>query len=397
MAAGAGDELWTDTPYPRVLHLIGSLAIGGAEQQLVRFINRSTRPERHLVAVFDSKAPGALVSELPQNPRSLGLLTSPKLRPSNFMVPFGLRRVIKEEGIDLVHAHLGLSEVLAATTTPRSIPVVASRRGRNRGFERRLMKSLEGWSHRRVDRMICNSEYLADYTRREDRSPPDIEVIHNGIDLADFPLAAFPTGGPPVVAVIANLHRHKGHDLMLRAMRTVADTLPSVQLVVVGDGLQREALARLSEELRLNVEFAGQVRDPRPYIARAHIVALSSDYEGFPNALLEGMASGRPVVATKGGGTGELVRDGVDGLLVERNPQALSSALLSLLQDEKLLERMAGDARERAGEFGWPSVVYRTESVYRDVLQRRGIPAGTGKTKVWNFLALAGWASARDP
>ncbi|MEX1045984.1 MAG: glycosyltransferase [Actinomycetota bacterium] len=368
-------DLWGDTPYPRVLHLIGSLAIGGTEQQLVRFINRSTHPELHVVAVFDKRAPGALASELPVTPLVLGRLTSPKLRPGNFKVPFGLRKVIKQERIDLVHAHLGLSEVLAAAATPPSVPVVSSRRGRNRGFERLPMKRLEGWSHRRVQRMICNSYNLADYTRREDLSPPEIEVIHNGIDLADFPSSPLPGPEPPVVAVIANLHPHKGHELLFRAMRRVSDSLPSAQLLIVGDGPEREPLTRLSGELRLNVEFAGQVRDPRPYMARSHVVALCSEYEGFPNALLEAMASGRPVVATKGGGTSELVRDGVDGLLVEGDPRELASAILLLLQDGELLERMAAAAPERAGEFDWPSAVHKTETVYRDVIQRKRVPA----------------------
>lgn len=378
MVEANASDLWADTPHPRVLHLIGSLAIGGTEQQLVRFINRSTRPERHVVAVFDRRAPGALASELPQDPFVIGLLRSPKLRPQNFKVPFRLRKVIKQERIDLVHAHLGLSEVLAAVATPLSVPVVSSRRGRNRGFERRPMRNLEGWSHRRVERMICNSQYLADYTQREDLSPPEIEVIHNGIDLADFPSSPLPAREPPVVVVIANLHRHKNHDLMLRAIRRVADTVPSVQLLIVGDGPERGPLTRLSEELRVNVEFTGQVRDPRPHIARSHIVALCSDYEGFPNALLEAMASGRPVVATRAGGTSELVRGGVDGLLVERDPQALASAILSFLRDRELLERMAAAARERAGEFDWPSAVHRTEAVYRDVIRHKGVPAAKG-------------------
>ena len=125
------------------------------------------------------------------------------------------------DGYDLVHAHLGLSEVIAAMVTPRRIPIVASRRGRNRGFEANAaLKLVEGAGHRRVDVLLCNSRYLAEITRAEDRWPPPIEVIHNAVDTERFARAPTPED-PPTVVVVANLHPYKGHELFLRALGLV--------------------------------------------------------------------------------------------------------------------------------------------------------------------------------
>jgi glycosyltransferase involved in cell wall biosynthesis len=98
---------------------------------------------------------------------------------------------------------------------------------------------------------------------------------------------------------------------------------------------------------------------------------MTSDHEGFPNALLEAMSQGRPVVATRVGGVPELVRDGEDGFLTSGDPVEIAARLRSLLTDRAMRERMARSARGRAGTFTWERAVRETEAVYREVLARR--------------------------
>ena len=124
-------------------------------------------------------------------------------------------------------------------------------------------------------------------------------------------------------------------------------------------------------DLAGSVSFAGRVPDPRPFVARAHVAALASDTEGFPNALLEAMAMGRPVVARGVGGIPELVRDGQDGFLVGADPQEMADRLTSLLLDGDLRARQGASAHARAGTFTWDRVVRETETVYREVLSGR--------------------------
>jgi glycosyltransferase involved in cell wall biosynthesis len=183
---------------------------------------------------------------------------------------------------------------------------------------------------------------------------------------------------------VANLYPYKGHDRLVQALSFVRGQLPAVRLVVVGEGVARQGIRTLAAELGLTdaVTFVGAVADPAPYVADAHVVALTSDHEGFPNALLEAMAVGRPVVATNVGGIPELVRDGVDGFLTSADPAEIAARLAEVLGDPSLGERMGHSAHERAATFTWERVVRETEDVYREVLARRAAApyaAGDGR------------------
>src|SRR5918999_770331 len=113
---------WPNGRYPNVLHVIASLAVGGTETQLTGFIARSTEPSRRRVAVFDRFVP--LADRLPNQPIWLGRISRrPEEMAANLRTAVRLRRVVRQGAFDLVHAHLGLSEVLAVVV-PRSVPVV---------------------------------------------------------------------------------------------------------------------------------------------------------------------------------------------------------------------------------------------------------------------------------
>jgi glycosyltransferase involved in cell wall biosynthesis len=366
--------------HPRVLHLIGSLEPGGTERQLVGFIRRSSDPDRHLVAVFSRLGP--LADELPTPPtvvgpmdRSLGGV------PSGLRTTAALRRVVRRSSPDIVHAHLGYSEVLALAGVPRRVPVVASRRGLTPALESSVAGRVAlGLAHRRERVLICNSADLARRARAE-RACPETVVIPNGVDLSAFtPITPFE--GPPTVVVVARLRKEKGHDRFLRAFRSVLDRMPEAQAVIVGDGPARPEVETLLRVLDLGsaVHLAGEVADPRLFLAAANVVALTSPHEGFPNALLEAMASGRPVVATAVGGVPELVTDGEDGLLVAPDDGAVAEALLRLLRDPAEAARLGKEARRTAERYEWSDVVDRTEAVYRRVLGLAPIAAGVSSS-----------------
>jgi glycosyltransferase involved in cell wall biosynthesis len=356
---------------PRVLHVIPSLHIGGTERQLVGFLQRATDPEAHLVTTFDALGP--LADALPVPPVLVGPVTrhSWRFAPSLAVVVGRLRREIERWGADVVHAHLGAAELVAAMATPRRLALVASRRGRNVGFERNpVLHVVEGVGHRRVDLMACNSEYLASFTRAHDLWPPPIAVVHNGIDIERF-AATPPPDGPPVVAFVANAYPYKRQAMFLEGFRAVRERIPAARAIVVGRA--SDVVRPLAGDLldAGAIELVGEIDDMRPYLARAHLVALTSEHEGFPNALLEGMASGRPVVSTSVGGVPELVRDGVDGLLVPPDGRGLAEAMLRILGDDGLRARMGGDARERAEAFAWGRAVQDRESLYVRAIEMR--------------------------
>jgi glycosyltransferase involved in cell wall biosynthesis len=366
-------------PLPRVLHVIAKLDIGGTERQLVEFIGRSSDPLRHHVATFYRL--GALAGELANPAISVGSVPGTLLAPGNAGVIRNLRHTIRRLGVDLVHSYHNVSELLAAAAAPRGIPLVASRRGGNERWDSPTLKTLLGFAHRRVRVMLCNSQALADSTVREDRHPPRVKVIHNAVDLDRFRPRPFPEGARPAIVVVANLRPVKGLQRFLSAMSIVVHDLPSARARIVGDGPERARLERQALELGLDehVEFVGEVPDVRPFVADSHVACLSSDFEGFPNALLEAMAMGRPVVSTAVGGVPELVRTGFDGLLTGTDPRELASALLVLLSDDDKIRQMGRNASIRAQDFAWPRVVRETESVYAAVLEEGRVGLG-GRT-----------------
>jgi glycosyltransferase involved in cell wall biosynthesis len=255
---------------------------------------------------------------------------------------------------------------------------VVSRRGRTLAYEDRTWyRGLEAIAHRRASVMVCNSEELADFTLSHDRFAPGIVVIPNGVDTDRFVATPLPVGDP-VVTVVANLITYKRHDLFLTAFTRVLDDHPDCRAVLVGDGPERERLQVFATDLGIadRISFVGRVADPRPFMADATVVALTSLHEGTPNALLEAMASGRPVVATAVGGIPEVVQHGENGLLVTADPAAIAQALGQILADRPLAERMARSARARAEDFGWDQVVARIDDVHARVRDGHRFPRG---------------------
>jgi glycosyltransferase involved in cell wall biosynthesis len=353
--------------HPRVLHLIGSLERGGTESQLVRFIARSSAPDHHLVVVFSGIGP--LADELPAPPVLIGPVRRGVRAPDSIMrTLLDLRYLLREVEPDVVHAHLAHSEVLAALAVTPGIPIVAGRRGRTPLFETPLAGRMAHWlCAKREAVLVCNSSSLARDARRHP-APERIDVIPNGIDVTGYSSTP-PPMGPPTVVVVASLRAPKGHDRFLRAFRSVRERVPEARAVLVGDGPRRAELEDLSALLRLDdaVEFVGSVGDPRPYLAMAHVVALTSTSEGLPNAVLEAMASARPVVATAVGGVPELIEEGVTGRLVPQDDRAVADALVDVLADPVSSARMGTAGRERARLFDWEVAVAATEALYRQL------------------------------
>jgi glycosyltransferase involved in cell wall biosynthesis len=235
----------------------------------------------------------------------------------------------------------------------------------------------ESFSHRRVAVMLCNSEELASFTLGHDRAPPPVAVVPNGVDLDRF--AASPLPAEPVITVVANLRPVKRHDLFLRGLAVARRSRPDLRAVLVGEGPERERIERLAGDLGLAdaVRLTGRVDDVRPFLRETRAVALTSEREGLPNALLEAMAMGRLVVATEVGGVPELVRGGREGFLVAASPEDVATGLLRAVEPDPAAEEIARAARIRAESFGWPAVVRRTEDLYRRVAAGEHLQPGT--------------------
>jgi glycosyltransferase involved in cell wall biosynthesis len=231
-----------------------------------------------------------------------------------------------------------------------------------------------------VDVRVAVSRYAADAVARAHAVPPArIEVLENGIDLTRFRgvdgtrvRRELGVGEHPLIVCVARLDSEKGGETLLRAMPFVEG---GAHLALAGEGPRLSEWNELVAALGVagRVHFVGLRNDIEQLMAASSAVVVPSEYEeAFGLAVVEGMASARPVVVTRSGAMPELV--GEAGLVVEkRDPRGLAAALNRLLGDGALATRLGSVARARAEErFGMERFVLRTLGLYQRV---RGIPA----------------------
>lgn len=175
------------------------------------------------------------------------------------------------------------------------------------------------------------------------------------------------------IAAAGRLTRQKGFDLLLRAFSGLADKYPDWQLTIAGEGPERKNLEKLAAGLGLSgrVALPGKLPSLDALLANSDIFALSSRFEGFPNVLAEALARGLPAVSFNcPSGPAEIVRDGVDGLLVApENTDALADALASLMSDGARRAAMAARAPEVCGRFSEESYLDSWERLLTEVME----------------------------
>jgi sugar transferase (PEP-CTERM/EpsH1 system associated) len=235
------------------------------------------------------------------------------------------------------------------------------------------------------DRVVCVSERVAEFAARTIGIPPaKLVVIPNGVPLEDFQPGdrsrARVELGIPLRAVVAGtvgrLQPVKGTSYLLEAWALLASDHPDAILLLVGGGPQQAALERMSRRLGISerVRFLGDRADVPDLLRGMDVFALPSVWEGMPNAVLEAMAVGLPVVATAVGGTPEVVVDGVTGLLVPSgDSDALAQSIARLLCDPDLRYKMGQAGRERVvNHFSVERTVEQTERLYEQLLVEKG-------------------------
>jgi glycosyltransferase involved in cell wall biosynthesis len=180
--------------------------------------------------------------------------------------------------------------------------------------------------------------------------------------------------GEKLVTLIGRLSMPKTPAVFVEAAAMLAGRYPKTRFLLVGDGAQREQMAALIRERGLDdrVLMLGLRRDAAEITAASDIMVHSSTHEGLPKTVLEAMAAGKPLVATKVGGVPVVLQDEVNGLLVEKNDSsALAAALGRLLTDDALCVRLVENARARVHEFSLAKTLKDTEELYERLLAGR--------------------------
>jgi phosphatidylinositol alpha-mannosyltransferase len=296
-----------------------------------------------------------------------------------------IRSAMRSFDPEVVHVHEPLTpstSMLAALAA--SAPVVATFHAY---LDRSRLMELAGPALRRISRRIeagiAVSDAAAEFLRRV--IPVSVEIVPNGVDVGRFAHPGVPARGLPAgrkILWVNRLDPQKGFRVMLDAFERLPVELDDVHLVIVGNGRDRDAVRSLPERIRPRVLHLGTVaHDQLPaYHAAADVfVSPAVGQESFGIVLVEAMAAGVPVICTDIPGYREVVRDGVEGLLVPPNdPAALSEAIARVLDDGAMAAALAEGGRARAADYAWDAVLPRLEAVYERVIGRDGSSADAG-------------------
>jgi glycosyltransferase involved in cell wall biosynthesis len=283
------------------------------------------------------------------------------------------------ESTHVVHSHKFGSNVWGALlgALARVPVVIAHEHGSERDRFHYVVDRLIG---RGVDAFIAVSEAeRAHLIEVEGLDPEKVRVIRNGIEKLP-PLArdlrrdlGLPRGGP-VIGTLAVLRPEKALEVLVKAAALLAPRFSGLRVVIAGAGPEEHRLRLLVHELRLEetVLLIGFRTDIADVLAALDIAVFSSDREGMPLAMIEAMAAGKAIVATRIAGIPELVRDGEEALLVPpRDPAALADAVARLLEDAELRNRLASRAQERQRrELDIRSTVEAFEQLYEELYAR---------------------------
>jgi 1,4-alpha-glucan branching enzyme len=224
--------------------------------------------------------------------------------------------------------------------------------------------------------IVANSQAAANQLRLEHVPPERIVVIPNGLDTSAFSARA-PRRSLRTITVIANLRREKAHDVLVDAAPEILRRFPDARFEIVGAGPEMAALAERTRTLGVAPAFAfrGHCDDVAARLREADVFVLPSRSEAFPNAVLEAMAAGLPIVASGVGGIRELVDHERTGLLVPPDDRAgLAAAICRVIADPAWSARLGAAARERAlTRFDFDRMVSGFERLYLSELARRGV------------------------
>jgi len=283
-----------------------------------------------------------------------------------------LRRAIKSTRPDVVVSHIHRTNVMTILALGRSqVPVVIVEHndpGLNPAG--RIWETLRRRVYPRARKLVSVSHGVDDQFEWLPRSKRI--VIHNPIAPAQ-PLAVADTDtGRLWISAMGRLTEQKGFDLLLRAFAEVEQKHPRWSLRIIGDGPLRGELDNLAASLRISnrVTFAGLLQDPNSSLVKSQLFVMASRFEGFPYAALEALASGLPVIYTDcPSGPREIIRNGVDGLLVPNGDvKALVHAMDRLMSDEKERSSMAVRATEVLDRFGVDRIISEWEALFEAVL-----------------------------
>ena len=365
----------------RILHLTTHLNIGGITSY-IKLLTKEMQKMSYEIYVGSSGGTQerALIENGVQSLR-LNIKTKSELSPKLYFAIPKLIHFLRSEKIDLIHAHTRVTQVLSwYIQRLTKIPYVTTCHG---FYKRRIgRRLLPGWGNH----VIAISKPVEESLTKDFKVPPSkVSTIFNAIDIQDLTLRykeknaekireELGLKNEKVIGIVARVVQDKGHEYFLRAADLlISDSFPDVKILVVGEGPYLKSIMNLVKRLKIenSVRFLGNVNDITYALSIIDIFVLPAIWrEGFGLSIIEAMAVSKPVIVTNIWALNELVRNRVNGLLVEpKNVSDLANAMRELLMDQELYRKVAANGAEMVKqEFSIPQMAKRVDSLYRQIL-----------------------------
>jgi len=365
----------------KIAHIITDLDIGGAEAMLLKTLRnfKNNQYEHFVISLHPKK--NSLRKEIEKEGFEVYSLN---LSKKNFLFAFvRLLFILKKEKPKIVHNYLFHADLVGRIAARlMRVPIVISSL-RNENIGGRLYERLLGMTDFCVDNVTAVSRNVADAHILKGTTKKDkIRIIYNGVELVDTHSESSPCIRKEMnidddvflLLTIANLEAKKGHIFLFEALSILKEKGYRFKLLAVGSGRERKKLEDeiVNKGLEKEILLTGRREHISELLAASDAFVLPSLWEGLPNALLEAMAAGLPVIATKVGGIPEVIRDNETGLLVEpRDRSALAKAIERIMEDPELRRRLAENAKDYVRKnFDIKNTVMCLNELYEELLRR---------------------------
>ena len=348
-----------------VLQFIGSFHQGGSERQAVQLTRLLREDGTFNVSLATLDSSGVLRAEVEK--MDFGEIPEFKLTSFynlNFFKQLAkCAQFLRANKIEIIHTHdfyTNIFGMLAAQLA--SVPLAIASKRETGGMRSKWQKRIEKFAFRQANAIVANSEAVKNYLIEAGIQGAKIRVIYNGLDLerlkpkiTDRKTICAELGLPSdesakIITLVANLrHKIKNQPMFLRAAQKITQKFPNAHFVLAGEGELRAGLENLAKELNIaeNTHFIGRCTRVPELLSVSFAGVLTSFNEGFSNAILEYMAAGIPVVATRVGGASEAIVEDENGFLVESDDDAaLANRLIGLLENEEKARKFGARGRE---------------------------------------------------
>lgn len=361
----------------KVLEIIGDATLAGAPRHLLTLLENLDEKK---FSFFVICPPGPLAGEIRTVKQNIDLEIVPMRSKFDFSAIKEIRSNIKHIKPNIIHVHgtrAGALGRLAAIGL--KAPVIYTEHLWTKDYH--LSSHLENifqitgmWFLDMFTNLnIAVSQAVKDFLISSQISRPEkIKVIYNAVKPASKKAKIF-AGDEVILGTVGTLNQQKGIQHLIRAIPKIIQEFPKVKLIIVGEGVYKDHLKDLVKTLKLekSITLIGFAKEVEDEMMKFDIYVQPSISESFGLAIIQAMSLGLPIVATSTGGIPEVVTTGKSGILVEAGkPEALSSAILTLLRDHPKAKEMGKLAAEEVKiKFNLDDLIGETESVYEEVAQ----------------------------